>query len=109
MTFIDTLKSAMKGRSATIERAIDTAVERLGRYSVTLSKQAEGVKARARRLDSDRAPDGSDTSPPTMSVVPGATDHSTEAHTSGLKGSLAPPSPSTVERTAAGEPPTPRA
>ena len=33
MALMDTVKQLMKGRSEVVERGIDTAVDRLGRYS----------------------------------------------------------------------------
>ena len=54
MALMDTVKQLMKGRSEVVERGIDTAVDRLGRYSEQLKRSAEAAKAQARNLDPDR-------------------------------------------------------
>ncbi len=54
MNVKETVRKAMAGRSAMVEKAIDAAVEGVGRASESLRKQAEGAKARARQLDSER-------------------------------------------------------
>jgi len=102
MAFMDKVKQAMKGRSDTVERVIDAAVERAGRYSETLKKQGEGLKARARDLD-DTRPDGpapggaADATAPTVDLT------SAEAETPGpaLRGDLAPPVPNASPKSGA--------
>lgn len=54
MGWMDKAKQALKGRSGTIEKGIDTAVDRLGTRGKSLRKPAEGLKARVRDLDEDR-------------------------------------------------------
>lgn len=59
MGFIDKVKQAAKGRSAMVEKGIDLAVTQVnkrtgGKYSGTLTKRANDIKERARKLDDDR-------------------------------------------------------
>jgi hypothetical protein len=104
MALMDTIKKAMQGRSETVEKVIDGAVERLGRYSASLKKQGETVKDHARRLDETRregpAPDGP---PPAAAASDAPAIDLSEAPAAppgqGLRGSLVagpgttPPSP----------------
>lgn len=53
MQMTDALKRAMKGRSSTVERGVDTALSHLERYGTALKQRAETVKERARTLDPD--------------------------------------------------------
>lgn len=61
---MEALKRAMKGRSGTVERGVDTALSHLERYSATLKQRAETVKERARTLDPDRTGPTGDPAPP---------------------------------------------
>ena len=72
MAMMDTVKRLMAGRSATVERGIDKAVDYLGRSTDTLRRQAEVAKARARALDPDH-PEGAATAGGPTRVAP-ATD-----------------------------------
>lgn len=54
MALMDTVRTLMKGRSGALERGVDKAIGYLGRYSDSLKRQAETVKAKARTLDPDR-------------------------------------------------------
>ncbi len=66
MGFMDKVKQAAKGRSAMVEKGIDLAVTQVnkrtgGKYQATLTKRANDMKDRARKLDDerpDRRPDG---------------------------------------------------
>lgn len=82
MGLMDKARQLMKGRSGKIEGIIDSAVGSVGKYSETLKKQAEGLKARTRDLDEERtsAPSGG---------TPTATDES-------LRGDLVRPAPPVV-------------
>ena len=93
MALMDTVKQLMKGRSEVVERGIDTAVDRLGRYSDSLKKQAETLKERARTLDTERggstvAGSPADDSPPaTPTAIPPTGTVDPPAST-GLRGDL---------------------
>lgn len=57
MGIMDKVKQAVQGRSGMVEKGIDRAVGQVdkrtkGKYNDKLTKQATGLKARARRLDS---------------------------------------------------------
>lgn len=54
MALMDTVRQLMRGRSGAIERGVDSAISRLGRYSTTLSQRSEALKAQARALDDER-------------------------------------------------------
>ena len=94
MALMDTIKKAMQGRSETVEKVIDGAVERLGRYSESLKKQGETVKGHARRLDESRSeghapsgPPSATTSAPEASTID-ITDAPADPPAQGLRGSL---------------------
>ena len=83
---MDTVKQVMKGRSAMIERGIDTAVERLGRYGTSLRESAEGAKVKLRALDPER---GTETAPPTTPTpTPGSATRTPPATGPALRGDL---------------------
>lgn len=102
MGLMDKVKQAAKGKSEMLEKGIDSAVQQVdrrtkGKYSDKLTKGAEDLKEKARRLDEERAgrtdaPGGFDgpTSPPSSTpstpppARPAARDFPEEA----------PPSPS---------------
>src|ERR671917_589697 len=94
MALMDTIKKAMQGRSETVEKVIDGAVERLGRYSDSLKKQGETVKGHARRLDETRSGGHAPGGPPsaTTSASEASTIDITEGPADpprqGLRGSL---------------------
>lgn len=98
MGLLDTMKQVMKGRSEMVERGIDTAVERLGRFSSTLEQRAQTVKEKARSLDPER--DGGEaagsttpsTPPSPLSEHPPAAAEAGPVVTGGssLKGDLVP-------------------
>ena len=96
MALIDRVKQAMSGRSEMIERAVDAAVDRAGRYSETLRKHGDGLKSHARRLDGKRSEGtatASDHDAPTSADPPATVvvDESRDApQGSSLRGSLAP-------------------
>jgi hypothetical protein len=89
----DTIKQLMKGRSEMLERGIDTAVEKLSRFSTALEQRAESVKEKAREFDADRDHGTAAPSPP---PEPGGSSAPTEAAPgpatgSSLRGDLADP------------------
>ena len=110
MALMDTVKKAMQGRSEKVEKVIDGAVERLGRYSESLKQQAETVKGHARRLDEARHEGPAGDGPPVESAPTSAPDPPaidiTEAPANppaqGLRGSLVTgpdtPQPSSPDR-----------
>ena len=71
MALMDTVKQLMKGRSEVVERGIDTAVDRLGRYSEQLKRSAEVAKAQARNLDPDRDATSGTVVVPDVTTPPG--------------------------------------
>lgn len=92
MGIIDTVKRAMHGRSAMVEKVIDGAVELVGKYSETLKEQGEGLKDKARRLDEGRAADvAGPTTTGTATVADAVVDAAAGAGT--LRGDLAPKPP----------------
>jgi hypothetical protein len=105
MGLMDSAKRIMKGRSAAIERSVDTAVDRLGHYSDSFRRHAETVKERARSLDSERmSTDDPGTPPPVAPPAPPASAPSPTAGPS-LRGDLVEPD-HTNGGSAAGGPPT---
>lgn len=104
MGIIDTVKQAMHGRSGMVEKVIDGAVERAGKYSESLKVHGEGLKDKARSLDEGRAGTGeaSGTTTATTSTATAAGEPTTPAAppvevvdvdappTSALKGDLVP-------------------
>jgi len=63
MGLMDKLKQVAKGRSAMVEKGIDSAVSQVdkrtkGKYRDKLSKGAEDLKEKARRLDEEAAQRG---------------------------------------------------
>lgn len=102
MDLKETLRRAMAGRSATVEKAIDAALDGVGRAGESLRKQAEGAKARARQLDSTRAAGEAPTTTarPAVPEVAGGEVAEGGASPAGgagagpsLRGDLAPPPP----------------
>ena len=75
MGLMDKLKQAARGKSAMVEKGIDSAVSQVdkrtkGKYRDKLTKGAEDIKAKARRLDEERAERGD---PPAGGGAPGPT------------------------------------
>ena len=75
MGWLDKVKQAVRGRSGTVEKGIDTAVDQAskvtkGKYDDTLTKGAEGLKEQARKLDDDRAGEASDPAGPPPAAPP---------------------------------------
>lgn len=90
MALMDTVKRAMNGRSKMVEKAIDGAVDRIGKYSETLKKRGEGLKAHARRLDGGRTEDPVTDGPPTTAPTASGTEAAEAAPGTSLRGDLAP-------------------
>ena len=72
---MDKLKQAARGKSAMVEKGIDSAVSQVdkrtkGKYRDKLTKGADDLKAKARRLDEERAERGD---PPAGGGSPGPT------------------------------------